>query len=247
MTVSRQTPDDGLPDPPRIGSAKKRAEGRRRKLTPEKRKARNQRIEEVRTLMSLNYSDGDLKRMLAERWAKVLPDGTRKPMRPRSVEQYLTVARERQRELLGRPAPDARADSLDFWRRKQQEAQGRAAQGREEMRLAQESIKKAEAVLDDHKAKDEAKEIAAIRLKAAVTRQDHARRTIWAAEQQVREDQGVIDKLLGNHAPVKLARTTPEGEAVDKPAAPEPEPTDPNKTIEDLAEQLRKRAQPSAN
>ncbi|MFH5805603.1 hypothetical protein [Alienimonas sp. DA493] len=189
------------------------------------------RIEEARKLMSLDYSDGELRRMLSAKWgcSRV------------TVGKYLTRARGRNRELVGKSPEDCRSDSLLYWRALKAESMQARAEGRKEFKAATEEIERAQATLDDPTSPDEQTETAMARLKLASRRQEKAGAKIGACERNAADYQDRIDKLLGNHAPLKVSETTPDGKAVSRRA----EPSDPEKELRRLLESAGVVAEPA--
>ena len=175
------------------------------------------RVEEARKLMSLDYSDGELRRMLSAKW---------KCSRPNAAK-YLTRARGRNRELIGKSQEDCRSDSLLYWRALKAESMQARAEGRREWAKASEEIERAQETLDDPTNPAEQMESALSRLKLASRRQEKAGAKIGACERNAADYQDRIDRLLGNHAPIKLSETTPDGKAVRRAA----EPSDPDAEI----------------
>ena len=179
------------------------------------------RIEQVREAMALGRTDGELKRGLAADWG----------VRRRTVERYLCRARARNRELVGLSPEDSRADSLLFWRDLKAGAMRDRGEARAERDAAADDAgRSADVLADPDRSGDHG--AAAARLKAASRRRDGAAKRAAACERNAAEYQDRIDKLLGNHAPVKLSETTPDGKAVRRAA----EPSDPDREFRELLE-----------
>ncbi|MCC7422551.1 MAG: hypothetical protein IT428_19905 [Planctomycetaceae bacterium] len=190
----------------------------------ERAAVREQRVEDVRKLMILHHSDGDIKRMLAVKW----------DVKPRYVERYLCVARARNREALGRDEVACRADSIGWWTEKlsEKEAQLRAAQV--DFNNATITADRARRAIQSKEGDwEEAKKA----LREANNLKKRARYVMREIEPLLIQYQNAIDRLLGNHAPVKVAQTTKDGKDVAKPA----EPVDPAKEIDDLFRSLGER------
>jgi hypothetical protein len=218
-------PDDLLDaQPPRIATGRDRVAGRRRRLTADRRRAVNGRIELVRRLIALNYTTGEIKAICSEAWE----------VRRRSVEKWLCAARARNRELLGMTAADALGNALAYWSRALQEAARREAVAVEEERGAVFGMRQAEAVLCDPGARLEAKEVAAIRLRANARRWETAVRSREEVERAAFAAKDRLDRMLGVYG---VRGSLPAAPRVSGPT----EPPDPDAEIAALLAAARGR------
>jgi len=206
----------------------------------------NERVEWCRGLIRLNFSAGDIKRLCAKKWN----------LKRKTIADYISYARQRNRSILDATEDQMLADSLAFWSKKQQHCEATIQRERELQARAVGTLQATEREIDQIEGERTAEnpqterlEILEMRKKTAVAIIDHARRAVFSAEQGSRDSQDRIDRLKGNFAPLKLARVTKDGADVDTPANPEPATLeDCDREIEELAKRLQQRAaQASAN
>ena len=147
------------------------------------------------------------------------------------------MAHERNQQALGRSEQECKADSLTLWTRWQREAwereeklsdevpahkaafeEARVERRRIAVELKTVKSKEARAALQTER------EVWHEHAKAARQRLEQLRRELYQARADMQDIQRIIDKLLGNYAPVKVANTIVDGE--NKPASIRPEPID---------------------
>jgi hypothetical protein len=196
-----------------------------------------ERIEFVRSLIRLNFGVGDVKRMASKRFG----------VKRKTVQAYLSYARERNRSILDATEDQALADSLLYWSRKQQDCEATIqrekllqAKSIEVLRSAEKEIDELETGRTPDNPQTERLEILEMRKRTAVKLIDHARRACFTSEQGSRDAQDRIDRLRGNLAPIKLARTTKAGDDIDDPTKREPATVaDANREIVELLGRIR--------
>lgn len=211
----------------------------RRKL--DKPKA-DQLVETIRRMLILDVNPGDIKRKIP-----TMPEF--KGFRPRSIELYITIAKRRQHESIGESNDEALAKSLGYWSGKKQQAEARIQREQSIENLANRSLERCEKDFDDLRERvtedsplTERFEAIEIRRRNAIALREQARRTIFTSEMISKDAQREIDRLKGNHAPLKFAKTDSKGQDV-----PEPEPIEPmtqeavKEELKGLVEQLRNR------
>lgn len=196
----------------------------------------DQLIEQIRGLLRLNFTKGDIKRhvrQLREKRGVV-------PLSNKTVEKYISHARKRNLQILDLNEDEALADSIALWSRKQQEAEAESGRAKEMLRRQETSYDAAEQERDEAET-DAARELAEKSLQRIARVMEHLRRTITTAELTVQSCQDRIDRLRGNHAPVKIARTNTKGEDVDVPP-PQPATVEKaNDVLRDLVEKIKAR------
>jgi hypothetical protein len=172
-----------------------------------------------------------------------------KGLLPRSVERYITIAWRRQREFIGESADDSLASSIGYWAGKKQNAEFRIDREQAIENMANRSLERCEKDFDtlremvtEDNPLTERFEAVEMRRRNAIALREQARRAIFASEMISKDAQREIDRLKGNHAPLKIAKTDSKGQDI-----PEPEPIEPvtvqaaEEELKGLVEQLRSR------
>lgn len=199
-------------------------------------KQKEDRIEQVRAMLRLGAPKSDIKKSLSVIWK----------VRPTTVEKYIPLARERNREVLEITEDDALADSISSWSKRLQDAARRMNAAN---RTAEDGVKHLEWIRDQMKAVSEDSKLSTeyreamivkfMKMEAQAIRQiESAQRTSQGADQSMILSQDRIDRLRGNYAPTKVAHTDSKGNDLPKTV---PEPIDPEKAINELAQKLRDR------
>lgn len=211
------------------------------KCTPEERE---ERIEWIRGLVRLNFNAGDIKRMGARKWN----------LKRKTVQEYISFARERNRNSLDDSEDQMLADALSYWSKKQQMAEAKIKREREieskthaTLEATNKEIDEIESELTPDNPQTDRLEILEMRRRSSITLIEHCRRATFSAEQTSQDSQREIDRLKGNHRPQKFARTTKDGQDVDRAAGDPVTMADCDREIRELADKLRARDKPSAN
>lgn len=222
---------DGTALPPDINEPKR---FRIPKATPAEKHAR---IEEVRALLRINYHDGDIKRLCAHRW------GTS----GRYVEKYITWARQRNRETLETSEDENLAASLAYWSKMQQDAEASYEKEEKAYEVArgayfycEKQIQEIERGPQPDSKKEDVKQLLQ-RQAVATQMMKLSRATMVSAQTDSRSAQDRIDRLKGNFAPVKYAKTTKDGSDVAMPAAMPSTVEKVDDELQKLVDQLRGR------
>ena len=198
-------------------------------------------------MIRLNFTNGDIKRALSARWG----------IRRRSVEKYLTVAWARNRGFIGEDENQSLARSLSYWSFKQQQSertidrqQTAIAAAEKSYQLAEKTIEELEGIRTADNPMTERFEILEMRKTNALQTIRQANSAMAIATSVSRECQDRIDRLKGNHAPIKFAKTDSKGNDVPAPV----EPTTPaavdqelRKLVDKLKERQGSAIAPSAN
>lgn len=201
------------------------------------------RIEQVRGMLILNMTKGDIKRKMRTEYG----------LKHGQTERYLRYARNRNLESIAKSEDEALSESMSYWSKKKQDAEiglMRASrrldgyQAKDGRRIEGLVAKEARllAQIDDSETSDEVREHLVIQLDRVLVAMDDARKSAYSCRMSSMDAQDRIDKVLGNYKPQRFARTTKDGKDVDKPAAAEPETVGKgDDEIERLAEVFRKR------
>lgn len=166
------------------------------------------RVNQIRKMLRMNMSDGDIKRALSKEWG----------IAKHNVLTFIRLARKRNASMLDPGEDQHLATSLAHWSRKQQEAEHTIQIERNSQEKARKSIDLAEAEIDNIGLSGiglERLEVLELRKKNAIKIMDHARRAIFSMSMFSKECQDRIDRLLGNYAPMKIARTKADGSDID--------------------------------
>lgn len=200
-----------------VGATKRRTpDGKKKRTrTPEQRRLIHGRIEEVRGLLALSMTTGDIRRALSAKWN----------IHPMSVWKYIKLARARQLELLGRDANELKSDSLQYWTRNLQSAASRQTRAYRELEKADKMQEKAETMMENivdvpaEQRGEYMKSVAEI-LRHVAKLKDHGRRMLAAASMQSDAVQDRIDRLVGNNQPerLNLSLVTTDGQDALLPA-----------------------------
>lgn len=172
-------------------------------------------VDQIIKLLVLDTRPGEIKRIMV----RTYPD---KFKVTRSVEQYIAVARKRVGTVLAQTPEESLAKSVEFWAEKKRTFESNAAGLRRQ-------VAEAEAKLASEK------EPAAVR--ALLRKLKGAKRELQVQLQWSMNAQREIDRLIGNHAPYRVARTTTDGKDVDRPAV-DREPLTAEEGLAELQEML---------
>lgn len=189
-----------------------RSHGSRKKIDPERQRVINERIELARQLIRENWTTGDIKRAFKEKYG----------IGYRSCARYLRLARKRNIEAIDRSEDEYTADSIGFWANVQREQAERIQHAKQAIARANQTLEKAQVVLDSPNASEEKQKLAMEQIKEAGRQKDDARRTIYSATQTKMNCQDRIDKICGpgKYNRVEKAEVTTQGEDVQTPAEP---------------------------
>ena len=210
------------------------AEEKRRRGRPPN-PAEEQIIEAIRGLLRINQTRGDIVRMVVANKNFGIESA-------RQVGRYMRLARARNKQAISRSEDEALSDSIGLWASKQRDAQQAIGKARQSIDYHTQRIRECETVIDDPDSPKEKIEIALIQQQRSVQQMDDARRTVYGAERTIIECQDRIDRLLGNFAPVKVARTDTKGRDVAGCEASQPATHNEAKNrVEGILETLKSR------
>lgn len=208
------------------------AEKRKRGRPPNP--AEEQIIEAIRGLLRINQTDGDIRRMVVSNKNFGITS-------TKAVGKYIALARKRNKQAIQRTEDEALSDSLGLWASKQRDAMQAVGKARQNIEYHTQRIRECEEIIDNPDSGKEKVEIALIQQTRSVQQMDDARRTIYSGERTVMECQDRIDRLLGNFAPVKVAKTDTKGRDIP---AESPQPATHNEAkskVEGILETLKSR------
>jgi len=178
-----------------------------RQPTPGKRGRRpisetdNALIEQIRLYLRVNVHHGDIKRLVA----------AQKGISTRTVEPYIRVAKQRNLQANDRTEGEARADATEYWAKRQLAAENLIRKTNDKIAEIGRLIEAARETADDMTTHAELREAAAQRLGFLLRDQDHHRRVLYQANQDSKESQDRIERILGVHAPQRYAQTDRDG------------------------------------
>lgn len=183
--------------------------------TPEEKRQINQHVERIRGLMCMAMSSMDIKRLMMEQYGISMA----------SYHRYLKLAKKRQMRILEKTAPEAKADSLNFWSRRLMEAMTghqKAQQDAEEARTIVKSVRgflKAlnESEVDTPEAYEAFEQISKA-LANATQLYESAKHLSKTSRHESFELQDRLDRLFGNYV-TKVNLVDSEGKDV-KPIEP---------------------------
>jgi hypothetical protein len=142
-------------------------------------------------------------------------------MKPRSFERHIALARERNREQVKRTADECKGHSLSYWTGKLQSAERTISQSQSRMQDAHQRLDQANATIDDPDEIDERTEAARFTVENCTLQIETYRKQIYTAQRDAFLCQQQVDRLLGNHAPHKIAQSTVDGQDVAAPVSQE--------------------------
>lgn len=187
---------------------------RRRKL---ERHEADAVVEYARTLLIMDVNRCDMKREIGKKFN----------LDPRSSERYITLAGRRNHTHLGESADESLAKSLGYWSRKKQQSEQRLQRELGIEQRANRSLELCDADFErlreqatDDKPLIEQFEAVEMRRSNAISLREQARKAMFTAEMVSKEAQREIDRLKGNHAPLKIAKTDSKGEDIPEPIEP---------------------------
>lgn len=184
----KKLPDTPPPDPtpekdPPFSNP--RSNGKRR--TAEQKAILNQRIEQVRGLLRLSVTRGEIKRMMSKAWG----------IKSRCVEPYLTEARKRNIEHIGPSEDDLLAQSLDYWAKKKQEFERESKKARDRIEQAETELEAANETLESAFVSAEIAREANKRRTLSARILFEAHKTLERSESRSMDVQRTMDSLLG--------------------------------------------------
>lgn len=166
-------------------------------------------VEQCRTLLASNWPAGDIKRALVKRFGG----------KGLSFGRHLSIARKRNLESIGRTAPEAKSDSIQFWRVLEAEQQQKRPGIEKEIAAAREKL----AVLQqafDLTTGGEALEVATLRLEQQTSVMVRAERRLAECLNAIERHQHTIDNLLGNKAPMQIEDVSEKRRELAHPTQP---------------------------
>lgn len=184
---------------------------------------RNERIiGQICQLLVMDTRPGEIKKAMVGAY----PDKFKKG---RAVERYMAVARARVLTVVTQTPEESLARSLEFWADKKRTFEGNVAQARRQV-VELEGDRETPGKIEAARLAGDAKLVKILSLRAIEFRSVAQSNLVLSMNAQ-RE----IDRLIGNHAPFRVARTTAAGEDVDRPAEREPlTPEEGRVELEDL-------------
>lgn len=163
------------------------------------REETERRIEIVRQMIVDGHNLGDIKRLQSLTWG----------VTARTVWQYITLARKRNKQSLRIAGDEACATSIEFWSRRKREAQADAATLRE--KIAEVERDEAAWLERLHAADDSVIESYTLELSRLSKKVDSLARRLQSAESREAKAHDRIDVILGTRAPTKVAITDAAG------------------------------------
>lgn len=139
----------------------------------------NEIIEQCRAMIRLGVTDGEIRRNLS----------TKTGLARQTIAKYITVARKRNLEYLGTSNDENLSSSLAYWNSKKQRAERELAQVERDEQAAN-------AKIQDEDDPDSLQALAKI--------SEGIRKRRYTQEQNSFRAQSEIDRLLGNHAPLRV-------------------------------------------
>lgn len=191
---------------------------------------REKLITAARAMLHMGYTTGDIKRHFRENYG----------VGYRQTHRYIRHARDRNLEHLNKTADQHLADSVADWQKMRHEAEETIRRCRRQMAEAENVQRNQSAILSSPNASEEAQIAASAAMAECRKLIDALGRQMASARITIQRTRQEMDRLLGNHAPMKVAQTTKDGRDVAK-AADGPEPAEPAKTIDELAAAFRAR------
>lgn len=179
-----------------------------RKRDPARRKQIRNRIEEVRGMLAIGMSMGDIKRVCSERWG----------VKERSVEKYHNVARKFNRQVFQTSHEDAKADSQRFWTMKIAQLQSERVEAKRLIQNGQRMMAEANALLDSGELTPFARLQALKLLKDGERIEGKGHYRIGTIENHIHSVRMRLDKILGVDAPLRVSTVGDDGKSVNPSA-----------------------------
>ncbi len=171
---------------PLINKDRKR-HGKRKRISPQRQRELNAKIELARELLRRNWTKGDICRAFREKYA----------MCRRQVQKYLNLAYQRNCEIQGRDHREVTAYSIGYWAKLQRDCDERIHDANRRFELAEQSAEHAKRLMDDPASTKSQVAIATDMLKLSTQQIDDARRTVYFAEKLQMACQDRLDKITG--------------------------------------------------
>lgn len=189
-------------------------------------KIQDQRIQEIRMLLSYNMIKRDIVRLCAEKWQK----------KPKYLWKMIRVAQDRNLAHINQTPEQVKSNSLQFWTHLLQDAAARKQRAIIELGKADEFLRQCKETLDQAKLSTDTERIkyATQLVRSAERLKDHGRKMIVGAQMQMEQVQDRVDRLFGNYAPERVAVLNLNVDAKDN----QPEPLTRADADQELMEQL---------
>lgn len=165
-------------------------------------------INQTRALLSNSFPAGDIKRTLVR-----LYGGS-----GRSFERYLSVARKRNLQAIGRSPAEAKSDSVWQWSRLLSEQFPKRGRCEQELEAARKKLDQLQKAYDEAKGDDV--EQAGERLDRQVGMVRLAEGRLAAVNSAIERHQHTLDNILGNRAPIQLEDVTDKKAEIANPTEP---------------------------
>jgi hypothetical protein len=190
-------------------------DGTRRQRPPKaSRKQFDARVDLAIRMLIMCFSKRDIERAFAERFS----------ISPRSTWRYLSAARKRMRWLADKDHEDCVAEATETWGRRLRESSSKCSDVDKALRECDEKIRATEEVIEGLSGEVSLGPAERAELNQAITAREHAvaqyerlmsQRPMF--DRNIVESRREIDRLLGTHAPIKVARTDTAGNDVVQP------------------------------
>ncbi len=215
----------------------RRKHGKRKRISPQRQRELNAKIELARELLRKNWTKGDICRAFKEKYA----------MCRRQVQKYLHLAYKRNCEIQGRDHREVTAYSIGYWAKLQRDCDERIHDANRRFELAEHSAMVAKQMMDDPASTKTQVAIATEMLKLSTQQIDDARRTVYFAEKLQMACQDRLDKItgVGKLNRMEVVKVTSDGKDVKTPAPATINLDDEQKELELLLEQSKQQTEKS--